>query len=613
MAEVAGLVLGALPIIAEVIQRYGTLYKLCKRFRRCNEGVEELLDCLKHQKVIFCNETRLLLAAAVGSEQARAMVNDPDHVAWRDDSTETRLEVVLDTSKEAIATAAQNVQQKMKHMEDELVKLSVDGSFQVGSKEWRRAIRSRFDFAFSESKLKSSTNAIKRATKDYRQLRAQVQEIVTHQVDRDTDNRTSQEELEKVKATQAAAKHVYEVLASACKLHTKHHAQFSLQPIYASSGTEMEIRFQIAYRHLSSQHVQGSKDVLWFIVESIITGTVSSIPRPMPSLTGHTSGASIKRPISPVTTTLQGSISMHAKRARHRSPSPTNPTVPSNQSSQAPSQLVTHPSPANLPDLSIKADLCTQLRTCCKNGAQSGACIGWLQNSAQWKHRVYHSTGPTSSAVPNPPTDARTLASLLSSLASGRSSCQKLSIIERVRLAKLLSTAMLNFHATPWMQSSWSSRDILLYDFPPASKSHTAALQPNAFVETPVGQLVPCSDQQMSYDILAPFVRNCTVFSLGVMLLELAFAKPLSEMHDPLDRKPGLPPATVDLYAAFRQSKEVAADLGIRYSQIVEKCLHCDFGHGSDLTNPALQTAIHRDVVVELDRLESGFQQLGIV
>lgn len=129
---------------------------------------------------------------------------------------------------------------------------------------------------------------------------------------------------------------------------------------------------------------------------------------------------------------------------------------------------------------------------------------------------------------------------------------------------------------------------------------------------TSTGQQPGPLTQPVTFDSLAPFVRNSTLFGLGIMLLELAFEAPFQSMRKDSDAMQGYPAATADLRTAFRQSEEVATCLGIKYSEIVTKCLYCDFGQGPDLNNPGLQNAIHRDVICELDRLESGFQLLGI-
>src|SRR5690348_6167430 len=124
MAEVAGLVLSAVPILAAALQQYGTLYKLCKRFRKCKSGTEELLNCLHMQQVIFKNETRFLLTAAVGPELATVMVQDPGHPSWSDAMVESRLDSILGDSKEAIALAAQSTHDKMKRFEEDIQRLS---------------------------------------------------------------------------------------------------------------------------------------------------------------------------------------------------------------------------------------------------------------------------------------------------------------------------------------------------------------------------------------------------------------------------------------------------------------------------------------------------------
>lgn len=606
MAEIAGLVLSVVPIIAATLQQYGTVYKLCKRFQKCKSGIEELLNCLHLQRVIFKNETRFLLIAAVGPEQATAMTQDLGHPSWSDPAIEARLDSILGDSKEALTMAAQRALDKMKRFEEDVQKLDAgDANATNGSKEWRKALRGQFKFTFSEARLTELANSIRRATKDYRVLRAQVQNVQSFTPDADSDTRTS-EEIDRIQAIQAAAKRVYEVLTTACKLHTKHHARLSLNPIYALSTMGTEIKFQIAYRHLAQTQVQDRRDVLWFVVESISGGNISPtlVPTQLQA-TPYSPKTSSKRPASPILKTLQRSGGSQIKRVRIRSPSPPAPV--SSSSAPAASQSA----PVNLPDLGTMNDFCTQLRACFNKNHGNGTCIGWLENSARWKHRVYHSLGPSRPTTQSQD-DANTLASLLTSLASNRNRDHSLSILQRIRLAKLLSTAMLNFNATPWMPSSWSSQDIVLYNMP--TKKKDRAKEPDVFVEVPVREQAGITlNQPGSFDSLAPFVRNSTLFSLGVLLLEIAYEAPLQAMREASDSTPGYPAATADLKTAFRQSLEVATTgLGNKYSDIVTKCLYCDFGQGPDLSNPGLQNAIHREVVSELGRLEAGFQQLGI-
>lgn len=627
MAEIAGLALSAIPILMSALQQYRTLYKLCKRFRKCKSGTEELINCLHMQQVIFKNETWFLLTAVVGVGQATTMLEDLRSASWSDPAVASRLDTILGDSKQAMVVAAQTAHDKMKEFEEDIQKLdNGDPNARYGTKEWRKALRGQFKFTFSETKLAHLASSIRRATKDYRILRAQVQSVLSSTPDTDPNGRVSRD-VERIQTTQKASNRVYEILAKACRLHNKHHARFSLSPNYSSSSMGTEIQFQIAYRHLSQTQVQDQRDVLWFVVESIINSTVSPIPLSIqPAASTYSQGSSSKRALSPMLRSLQPRrrACPKSKRVRIRSPSPRapEPSIPSIEDT---------PTPSLLPEIGRTHDFCTQLRACFNRNHQVGTCIGWLENSAEWKHRVFHSSGPSKSTA-HGRDDTYTLAGLLGSLASNGRGGRGLSVVQRLRLAKLLSTATLNFYATPWMPSSWTSHNILLYNI--ALNSKNIARELEVFVEVPV-QPVGILDQQgtmhtittfvevpvqstgtssppAAFDDLAPFVRNSTLFGLGVMLLEIAFEAPIQTMRIASDCRQGYPVATTDLYTAHRQSKEVATCLGVKYSEIVTKCLHCDFGQGSDLSNPGLQNAIHRDIISELGRLEAGFQELGI-
>lgn len=445
MAEIAGLALSTVPIFVGALQQYGTLYKLCRRFRKCKSGTEELIACLDVQKAIFKNETGFLFGSVIGMEQSREMLQDPGHPSWADPVFSSRLDNVLGISKQAVIVAVESARNKMREFEEEIEKLDAgDLNARYGSKEWRKALRSRFKFTFSETKLAHIASSIRRATKDYRVLRAQVQGKLSSIPDSDSVEQLSPE-LERIQATQKTAARVYEILAKACTLHSKHHAQFSLTPNYASSSMGSEVQFQIAYRHLTQNQVQSRRDVLWFVVESIINKTENAIPLNAPPLAvADTQKLTSQRPLSAIRKSLrdEDSAGKKAKRVRIRSPSPPIVYGPSA------STTASHSTPFILPELGVRNDFCTQLRACTNESHQAGTCIGWLENSPEWKHRVFHSLGPTKPTTRGND-DADTLAGLLNSLVSDKQGRRSLSIVQRLRLAKLLSTAMLIFNATP--------------------------------------------------------------------------------------------------------------------------------------------------------------------
>jgi hypothetical protein len=90
-------------------------------------------------------------------------------------------------------------------------------------------------------------------------------------------------------------------------------------------------------------------------------------------------------------------------------------------------------------------------------------------------------------------------------------------------------------------------------------------------------------------------IHNTVLFFLGVALLEIAHWKPIEEkMTDRDDNN--------QVFAARRLAAG-RAPLGPQYQNIVEKCLQCNFGFGTKLSNTALRTAVYNDVVCELETM----------
>ena len=138
---------------------------------------------------------------------------------------------------------------------------------------------------------------------------------------------------------------------------------------------------------------------------------------------------------------------------------------------------------------------------------------------------------------------------------------------------------------------------------------------------------------------------NPYTFSLGIILLELAYQTPFNDLRllgrsDPLSlsssSSPSLAPSrtssvtlssssssTATTYACTTPiddfsladwlSRTLSSEMGVPYARMVRKCLACDFGQGTrDLADEGLREAFYRDVVCELERLEKAFARLQL-
>ncbi|CAF9930721.1 hypothetical protein IMSHALPRED_008261 [Imshaugia aleurites] len=174
-------------------------------------------------------------------------------------------------------------------------------------------------------------------------------------------------------------------------------------------------------------------------------------------------------------------------------------------------------------------------------------------------------------------------------------------IHERLRLAKTLATAVLQYHSTPWLRISWRSEDIYFFDSGLASIQDTPSLtlpHLNVKVKGPCGQVSRASTFPPHN-----MVRNPLLFNLGVILLEIAYTSNIETLQSPIDLDNGRENRYTEFFAARRLAKSAKSDLGRTYHKIVEKLVECDFGCGMELDDPQLQAAFHRDVICPLEKL----------
>ena len=104
-------------------------------------------------------------------------------------------------------------------------------------------------------------------------------------------------------------------------------------------------------------------------------------------------------------------------------------------------------------------------------------------------------------------------------------------------------------------------------------------------------------------------IRNKVLFQFGVMLFELAYARPLRTMQKPQDIDEQSS-ANTDYHTAERIQKSVAREINPSFAEIVRKCIECDFGHGKNLDSRELQEAFYENVVAKLHSIEKKLRSL---
>jgi len=184
---------------------------------------------------------------------------------------------------------------------------------------------------------------------------------------------------------------------------------------------------------------------------------------------------------------------------------------------------------------------------------------------------------------------------------------------EKLSLARLLTLAVLRFQATPWLAESWGSNDISFYSINERPQHVTSLQSPFLNVRLPnttSSQIEQITHPEYKASSISP---NSTLFSLGVVLLELGYDAPLEALRHEDDLRGGANNQFTDFFTASRLSKLVSKRLGLRYGKLVQKCLACNFGVGTELESPELQSAIVVNVVNELDECLKIFDNFNSV
>ena len=350
------------------------------------------------------------------------------------------------------------------------------------------------------------------------------------------------------------------------------------------------MRFQLAFKHLTFVGNVASDNPVWFLIESIISASTSE------NDSSHQLGSNSFNLVQTLKRQNDEQFTSYTKRIKKsvRFQTTGSPPSPSPYSCEVESAK-------GLQNLCLRKNFCDQLRNFFLRPPLPNKPLGMLDEIHCHKHLVYFPPSKPKSS------SQRTTSLDQVILALSRS---RLPQYERLHLARLLATAVLQYHATPWLKGSWRSQDIYFFGLDEKSTLQQCLSLPaphlNVCVKGPNASLSRAS----AFSTLGP-IRNPLIFGLGVVLLEIGHAKTMKTLQQPRDIQSNEDQLT-EYLAAIRLAGSIGRELGSTYGQIVQKCLYCDFGCGDDLNNPKLQAGFYQDVIKELEKLEDGFRKLHL-
>ena len=172
----------------------------------------------------------------------------------------------------------------------------------------------------------------------------------------------------------------------------------------------------------------------------------------------------------------------------------------------------------------------------------------------------------------------------------------RLSRRERLSIALTLASSVLQLDTTLWLQSWWTSEDIIFHTQGP----NIVQLKAQPYL---CCQICPDrskrNEQQSSKE---------TLLALGLTLVELCFGKPLTELKEPVDDTPNDTIAT-RTKTAKRMFGQVYDEAGFRYGDIVKSCIEFPYPMpAAGFDDPKFQEAVYTTIVMPLAQNLDDFE-----
>lgn len=460
----------------------------------------------------------------------------------------------------------------------------------VGSKHWRRRIAKKLRFSFSKPRLDQTLHDLRSLNEDFQTLSTQTLRSTSLQSRRQVvPSKKPYKEVERYQVIGQASRQVYEALGRACTKHTEHQAHFCVEVEQANitGDRSAQVKFNMAYTHVTLAGSADQSDLIWFVVDST-SGDAMELGRSNTTINHDDNfGKSLKRQIG----TAPGTTHKKPKKSvRFQSAALAPACTPPVLSTSTATKII-------LSSDTMRKDFCDFIRRRLREPPEASECVGVLDNTESCRNFVY----PPSNKCCRQTRQAVSLGQVISSV-SKRHVVGGIALSERLRLAKTLAIAVLQYHSTPWLRMSWRSEDVYFFGNDLASVQEMPSLTSphlNVKVKGPCGQVSRAST--FPPDNLA---RNSLLFSLGVVLLEVAYTATLESLQSPIDLDRGRESRYTEFFAARRLAKSGKTDMGSTYHKIIERLVECDFGCGTDLNDAQLQAAFHRDVICPLEKLE---------
>ena len=221
--------------------------------------------------------------------------------------------------------------------------------------------------------------------------------------------------------------------------------------------------------------------------------------------------------------------------------------------------------------------------------------VGFLENARQVRHLFHTDCGPLPSN-----SNIITLANHLKTLRANDIG------LPDVELATLLALAVPRFHSTPWLQNQRQSQDVVFFGIVDSLGMQylKSRVQSRTSFMNPI--LAPAQTTVAGCGTVSPAATSRTLYSLGVVLVELVYKARLEDLRVEADGPEENPRSLHQ--TAVRLGGRIWREMGPDYAHAVSMCLHEGFGDSAEIENIDVQKAFFDHVAQKLEKSAKGIR-----
>ncbi|RPA73306.1 hypothetical protein BJ508DRAFT_419106 [Ascobolus immersus RN42] len=664
--EVAGLALGAIALLGPTISAFKTCSAILVGNQRQLRELKRYGNILVVEEHVFVNECALILAAIPGADNgiAKELINDSSHALWKDAAFQEKCRrngSVYEKPLRAALNALENMQQKLDTMFNKIR----EGIEAPGSRVTKKFSLYKWKTIWQvggKEEMDGLVRSIEMA--NARLTRIREQQYSLSETPRQTLGKPAVEvqdpEYRKVSKISEISRALYDGMATAvkCPCHLVH---LQLQDIFdpTSNSNSRSIpteviqpafegtKFRMVISHEGKQkeacvpESQAATDCNCTSI--LVTSEFQAVREPSDR---NTNSGGKRKAVS---------FLEDVKRVRFRSPSPIHCTDSGIVRTTGNSRIhldsaacfsetvtITTSSGANgkkraldieLPpgkririnvedsndiphkplrqlssDLASIDDICS-LMAKLESGPTTSKCLGYIKNptssskdSLVYRHSIYRDV-PT-----EPLRAARTSLSGILSL-----STKTIGMPETCRMAHLLALSLGCLGSTPntWFLDGWGSKDIQFFLSGKVQNDDELLESLKPFV---MPSFTPRMDHQGTFAArkgLLDLAKDGQLFSLAVVMIELAFGKPLEDIPIPGTGVHQPPKTDLEYYLHAKKILKMGLlkkKAGKGFAYAVERCFYGDFGvEETSLGDERMRELFHSTVIVPLKTLMDIF------